>query len=203
MERMLKPFGTRVAVKDVAEEFESEIILPSRRQLQYLIGEVVASSDQAKEWVKDGEIVLFQLPINPATGKPMQPAISIDGEDLQFLHYKDLIARLPKGNPKVTIDNFQVIGTWVLIRAEFNKPSSLIQLPDSAQEQHHHDMFKFYLVQKGPQCKVDMNVGEEVVVDANRCNPIEIDGKKFFYTYEDWIYGVNRKKGAETQVIVD
>lgn len=202
---MIKLFGDRVAVREIDEEYKTEIKLVGRMNASYIIGKILAASENSSKVVSEGDVVLFQVPMHPIERRPMVPGHTIDGVSFLIQHYRDLIAKLPSGDPVVTLDNFQVLDRWCLVRAEAVKLSSGLYLPENVQENHKSDYFKFFLVQKGKNVPISVEVDDEIVVDPSRANPIGIGAENFYYIHSDCIYGVNEKaaEAAETQTVAD
>lgn len=187
-------FGENIAVKMIEEALEGEIILPQSKFIRHELGLVTAvgdgkyrTGDQKTMWVAQGDVILFQLggpQVNNATFK-------LDNEPIRVFHQGDAIARL-KTN-KVNMDNIQILGDWVLLRVEAQQ--GVIIVPEQHQPPEN---FKFYLEQIGAGFKLDIKVGEEVLPERGRCAPIDIGGKTYVYTHQDFIRGVVRPPAAAT-----
>lgn len=184
----LKLFGERVAVKETEEEFESEIALVGKKNLHYVLGEIHAISEKGLETgAAVGDVVLFQMPMNYQTGRPMSQQYKHENEMLFIQHSRDIIAKLA-GKKIITLDTFVPIGNWVLIRCERIKQASGLVLPDNLRESP--DFFRYYVLKKGSKVGETIPIGAEVAVDPNRLNPIGIDGQNYFYCDDGQVSGV-------------
>lgn len=195
--------GENIAVTMVEEQMEGDIILPQNKYVRHELGRVIAVGDGKYRqdpaltvpiqdraiWVKPGDIIMYQL------GGPQiaNAAYKLDEQPIRIFHQGDAIARL-KTN-KITMENIQILGNWVMLRVETQK--GLIVIPDQAQPPEN---FKFYLEQKGEGVVLDIAIGEEVLPERGRCAPIEINGKTFVYTHQDFIRGVVRPPAAAPAV---
>jgi len=191
--------GENIAVTMVEEQMEGEIILPQNKYVRHELGRVIAVGDGKYRqdpssatpipdrtiWVKPGDIIMYQLG-GPQIGNA---AYKLDEQPIRIFHQGDAIATL-KTN-KITMENIQILGNWVMLRVETQK--GLIVIPDQAQPPEN---FKFYLEQKGAGVTLDIAIGEEVLPERGRCAPIDINGKTFVYTHQDFIRGVVRPTPA-------
>lgn len=184
--------GENIAVTMVEEQMEGEIILPQNKYVRHELGRVLAVGDgkyrtgeNKSMWVAEGDIIMYQL------GGPQvtNAAYKIDETPIRVFHQGDAIAKL-KTN-KITMENIQILGNWVLLRVETQK--GLIVIPDQAQPPEN---FKFYLEQKGEGVTLDIALGEEVLPERGRCAPVEINNKTYVYTHQDYIRGVVRPAPA-------
>jgi len=181
-------FGENIAVTMIDEQLEGEIILPQNKFVRHELGKVLATGDgkyrtgETKPlWVKPDDIVMYQL------GGPQitNSTYKFDNQPIRLFHQGDAIAKL-KTN-KITMDNIQILGDWVLLRVETQK--GIIIIPDQAQPPEN---FKFYLEQAGAGFKLNIAVGEEVLPERGRCAPVDVNGKTYVYTHQDFIRGVVR-----------
>ncbi len=183
---MIKLFGERVAIKELEEKIESEIVMVGKRNFQYNIGEVLATSDKAKEIMKDGDVVLFQSPMDYRTGKILSQVFKHGKDILLVQHSRDMIARLGKSKI-VNLENFDPIGEWVLIESRQIENNTGILLPDNIRETP--DFFRYYVLKKGSKVAETIQIGDEIVAEPNRLNPIGLDGKNYFYCDQGQICG--------------
>ncbi len=183
----LKIFGERVALKPVEEKFGSGIILrPANRNVTSQLGEIVALSESASKVFKPGQICWFQVAHDLRTGAKICPEYQVEDTSYLIQHYRDLIAILD--GPVVKLENFSIAGEWCLVKAELIPHEGRLLLPDSIKT--NQEFIRYRLVQKGPTVDLEINVGDELIVEKNRCNPIEIDGEQYFYITKMFVYGV-------------
>jgi co-chaperonin GroES (HSP10) len=191
---ILTLFGENIAIQMIEETIEGEIILPQNKFIRHELGRVLSVGDgkyrtgEAKTmWVAPGDIIMFQLggpQVNNATFK-------LDGKPIRVFHQGDAIARLKTNT--INMDNIQILGDWVLLRVEVQQGTIIVP------EQHQSpENFRFYLEQIGAGFKLDIKVGEEVLPERGRCAPIDINGKTYVYTHQDFIRGVVRQPAAAT-----
>lgn len=197
----LSVFGTRVAVIGIDEEFESEIAMPRSRNLSYQIGRVYAvgngrvNGEVQDMIVKEKEIVLYQLNmIQEQNQRYMHDSLAV-----HVIHAGDLIARL-KSNV-VKMENFEILGAWVLVEPFIKKLESNIVLPDTAIEQSEWQRYK--LVQAGCNVKHPMTVGQELIVERMMVQPIIIDKKRYGFVSGDRIHGVVETTSGEVIVTTE
>jgi co-chaperonin GroES (HSP10) len=176
----------KIAVQEIREELQGSIALPEHRLIKHELGRVVAvgngkyrTGENKTMWVKEGDIVLYQL------GAPQQnnALFKIDGKPLKVFHQGDVIARL--SSPTVKMENFAIVGNWVLLSVEVEQ--GVILVPEAIAPS---ETFKFRLLQKGAGFDLPgVEIGDEVLPERGRCAPIEIDGKTYVFTLQDFIHG--------------
>ena len=183
----MKLFGQRIAITEVKEELEGSIILPETRAKSFYMGRVIAVGDGKEKdgttktiWVKIGDLVMFQL----IGTQDAASQFVHGGTKVRILHQGDAIARL--NSTKVSLDNFEILGDWVLAKVDVNTGTSLV-LPDSARQP---DMFTFKVEQKGAGVEYDIQKGEEIYPERMRCNPVEIDRVAYAFCAKLDVYGV-------------
>ena len=189
--------GEKIAVVEIQEEITGSIILPEHRLIRHELGRVVSVGDghyrtgEKKDmWVKEGDIVLYQL------GAPQQnnAKFKLDGKPIKVFHQGDIIARLKTA--VVNMDNFEIVGNWVLLSAEMEE--SIILVPQTAAAP---ETFIFKVVQKGAGFAYDgIEIGDTVFPERGRCAPIEIGGKTYVFTLQDFIHGVVKPNGGSVSV---
>jgi co-chaperonin GroES (HSP10) len=183
-----KLFGDRVALQLVEEEYEGMLVPAPSPNKMHVLSKVIAIGDKCKELVV-GDIVLWQN--NGLIERNCRYVM--DGKPVFVLLRGDMIARLT--NRLVKLGNFQILGEWCLVRKIVEQPSSLIVLPDSAQESNPEMVLRFILEQKGNECDVDVAVGDELIVDRTRSNPLRIHREDFYYVHKNCVLGVIAPKG--------
>ena len=181
----LKLFGERITVKEVSEEIDSNIVFPDNRQIKYSLGEVTATgngvyldgSPKKDIYFEKGDVVVFQF-----AGAAPNAVYTVGEEKIRAMHQNDAFAKL-KGK-KITINEFIVTGPYVLIEPRVVK-TGLIEIPDSSKPL---DECLFFLIQRG-DILTDVEIGQQVLIEAGKLFPILIDGKQYFYTMADYVYG--------------
>lgn len=180
--------GDRIILSPVEEEFVSNILMPEVRHRQFQLGKVVAAGPKASEIFKEEDLLIFQVIQDLRTNRPLVSKYTDkDGEHI-VQHYKDMIGRL-KG-PVVKLEDFEIVGDWVLLRAEqAKKTAGNLLLPENLRDSSSTDEFtKYYVVQKGGTVNHGLTPGQEVIVEKTRCNPIGLSGKVYYYVDKSSIY---------------
>lgn len=185
-----KVFGERVALNNVKEPpRDGEILLPETAHHDFRIGDVVAVGDMEVDGKKAdavaevGDLVMYQF-------NKMQHdnnRYNLGKEHVILLHQGDLIARLKDRH--MTLEAFEPLGKWVLISYKQWKNSSLF-IPQNAAATEMPETFSFHVEKCGSACGRELNPGDEVVLERNRCNQIKIDGETFLFISVDFIYAV-------------
>jgi co-chaperonin GroES (HSP10) len=132
-------------------------------------------------WVSTGNVVMFQLIGN-------QDAVSqflYNGNKVRILHQNDLIARLK--STKVSLENFEILGDWVLLRVDTSINTTLVVVPDAARRLED---FSFKVEQKGAGVEHDIQRDEEVFPERMRCNAVEIERVAYAFCTKGDIHGV-------------
>ena len=159
------------------------MLVPAPNQYKmHVLSEVVALGDKCKG-VGAGDIVLWQN--NGIIERNCR--YFMDGVPIFVLFRSDLIARL--ANKMVKLDNFQVLGEWCLVRRVVKQPN-LIVLPEAVQESNQDLVIKFILEQKGAEVTTEVELGDELIVDRTRSNPIKINKESFYYIHQSSVLGV-------------
>lgn len=186
-------FGDRVLVKNIEETVSGNLVVPQTRHRAYEIGEVVSLGD-CRAWsgdsitettplVKIGDYVWFQL--NPQVAFGLN-TVRLEGVTYLALMQHDLLAHLTK--PTVTIDNFQILGYWLLLTlVEEARPDSVIALPDSVERLDVRN-YRYTVAQRGVKA-TNVEVGDEVLIETSRATPVQIGDQKFMYIDSRHILG--------------
>jgi co-chaperonin GroES (HSP10) len=201
----LKLFGERVAVITVEEEIKGEIFLPEERNRNYELGRIIAVGDcknlegaQKPAWASVGDMVLYQL-IGP---QDQNSKFVMDGKAIRILNQNDLLGRL--SNPLVCLENFQILGQWVLLRANLEQVST-IHIPARYVPPQN---YRFHVVQKGDGVSIPLDVGQEVYAERNRTTHLEIkpsnpetpvSDQVFGFCHYQWVYGILENNGTPEQ----
>ena len=189
----LRPCGQRVVVKLVEDEVKTKngVIIPSKRAESFnRLGKILAvgsgwyQGEQHSMYSRPGDICFFQLEQQQAGNTSY-----IDPEHglIFFLHDLDMIARLTE--PSFDLENFPVIGPWVLVKVETRNmyPNSKIVLPQV--ENTTSELQTYTVLQKGDGVKIDIKVGDEISLARSRCNPLYLDRQLYGWIEEKFIYG--------------
>lgn len=193
----LNLFAEKIAVTPVTEELEGSIIFPESRHIRFELGKVIATGnghyrtgEERQMWVKTGDIIMFQL------GGPQiaNAVFKLDDKPIKIFHQGDAIARLKTNIVKV--EDFEILGNWVLLRPEVEK--SLIVIPDKCAPP---ESFRFFVEQIGAGFAMgNIHIGDEVFPERGKCCPLEIDGKTYVYTLQDFLHGVLTPHATEDSV---
>lgn len=182
----------KIAVKKHDAKLKGKILLPPNRQKLYEIGEVVAVGRltdfgqrgelSSKETFRPGDLVLFQLPMAIAGSVSHE----IKGELHAFLSVFDIIGKL--SSDVIEMKNFQIAGRYVLLEQSVRSPSSIIVLPDNAEEakkEHIH----YGVLQTGKDITLELYKGQEVFANRSRINHLSIENKDLVFVDEQFIDG--------------
>lgn len=190
----LRPIGYRVVCKLVHPTevvTPAGLFIPSNRKTNHnKLGKVLAVGNGV--WfgktrpmpVKVGDTCFFQLETNQATNTVY---ISREHGEVFFLHGDDMIGTLKK--PVFDLDNFQVVGTWILVKVGLRSQikDSKIVLPST--EDTTHEFQTYTVVQVGAGVSLPIQVGDELSLARSRCNPIYLSGELFGWIEEKFVYG--------------
>lgn len=184
LHRMIKLFGTRVAIKKEEQKFTGRIALPPDRFKLYDLGRVVAGGPETN--FQAGQLVFFQL-----TQHSMENTwIHIDGQKqpLIVMDRGDILARL--SDLTITVDSFSIAGKYLLLKPYMPKTESLIIIPDKAEDTGRENL-RYTVVQVGDRVDLaGVHVGGEVYPDRGRCSPLQIGDSTFVFVDRDFILGV-------------
>jgi co-chaperonin GroES (HSP10) len=187
-----KFFGPRVIITPVSEKHEGLIVLPpGAGRHNYILGRVlylgdgkVAGSDKVTEFqVTGGDTVLIQ------TNDFMVQSCSFTdhaGNLCLNVHEGDIIAKM--SSLVIKLETFQVVGHWVLVQPFQAQRKSVLVLPDTAKEPTS-EFTRFKLVQLGALCALKPTIGNEVIIDKGRINPIQLQSETYFYMNESCMLG--------------
>lgn len=188
----LKVMPGRVVVKQRAVKLKGAILLPPNRAKLYEIGEVVAVGDltaygpkgesKTAEVYQPGDMVLFQLPQHLAA----RTTFDIKGVLNCFLNVEDIVAHLTSDT--IELNAFQIAGRFVLLEPSVRAASSLIVLPDNAEEAKKENVH-FSVLQMGKDVKHELFKGQEVFPDKGAANPMSIENKELVFVEQQFIYG--------------
>ena len=193
----VKLFGDRVLFKQIDEDVLGSIVLPQKQNRQYELGEVLLTGDgkvkdangNVKEvpiLVKKGDYIWFQ--VNPHMA--VNNVIKLDGVTYLTILQHDMIARLK--SPQVTLENFEILGVWVLLDTfEDKRPGSTIVLPDTVESDAR--MLRYRIKQKGSQVTC-CEIGDEVIIEKRAAQLVAINNQPFFYLDSRFIYGIIEPK---------
>lgn len=181
--KIAKLFGNRVALRILDEEYDGLLVpAPGTSNRLHVIGEIVARGTDAPAHLAEGDIVLWQM--NAVMSD--QFTHQVGGEMLLVLPCGDIVARLK--NRKINCDTFAVVGDWCLISREVVQPGRII-LPDTVAATSPDVEVRLKVVQKGETFDVDVDYGDNILVSRTVANPIELDGKQYFYVLKSNVLG--------------
>lgn len=187
------PSPGKIVVKKHEAKLKGKIFLPPSRTKLYEIGEVVAvgrldsfgykGEEKTTETYKEGDLVLFQLPL------PVAGAVShaIKGEHHVFLNVLDVVGRL--ASDVISLKDFKIAGRYVLLTQDVRTPTKLIVLPDNAQEAQK-EMMHYSVLQVGPDVTAELYKGQEVFPNRARINFINIESTEMVFIDQQFIEGV-------------
>lgn len=200
----VKLFGHRCLVEFYRPKTASKIIIPDSAQntdthrlgIVRFIGDGAVKGKDAPEpsLVKEGDVVMFQINgMMEATQK-----FVIEGKHYMNLLQGDLIARI--NGEDMTVENMEMLGDYVLLKHFVRQqPGSTLFLPDNAVRQSAPDFIYFRCVKKSSTVDLEVEPGNEVVVNFGRLTPMFIvkrnddgttENQEFCYTRKEWIDGV-------------
>lgn len=180
--QITKLFGNRVALQLVEEEYKGLIVPASTMERIYVLSKVVALGDKVTMSLKVGDILFWQT--NGIIQK--QCRYDLNGVATFVLMVGDMIARL--SDCVVTRENFEVIGDWCLVTRSMVNPK-LIVIPHEVAETNQEMAVQWTLEAKGSTVDNPITVGDELVVDRSRTNPIKLGDKSFYYVHKNFVLG--------------
>jgi co-chaperonin GroES (HSP10) len=200
----IKLFGHRVLLKHEKLESKSTIVIPdvagkhdlNRTGRVKVIGDgkvrnaVTGQFEVRPALVKVDDMVMFQI------NDVMKWAqIYRHGkDDLIWMLQQELIARI--NGKETTIDTFEILGDFVLVKPEVRKLGEGLVLPDSIKSA---DMIHYTVKQIGSTVDLPITVGQEVICNHGRVNPIFIPEKQkdggpiqieYGYIFKDFVHGM-------------
>lgn len=190
----IKLLGNRVLVKYVpAAQKRGRIILPDvvGKHDTHRLGIVQNIGPECKQ-VKLGDTVCFQ--VNDVMSWAQIYKQLANGEPMLHLLESEIIGRIT--GEEITLETFEVLGDYVIVRPEVRRPASNIVIPD--QVALTPDMVHYILEQKGPTVDLPIVKGMEIIMNHARINRMyvtkqRIDGStentELGYTLKDWVYG--------------
>jgi co-chaperonin GroES (HSP10) len=201
----IKLFGHRVLLKhEKLESSKGNIIIPdvagkhdlNRTGRVKVIGDgkvrnaVTGSFEVKPALVKEGDMVMFQI------NDIMKWAqIYRHGkDDLIWMLQHELIARI--NGKDSNMETFEILGDFVLVKPEIRKLGEGLVLPDSIKSP---DMIHYTVKQIGCTVDLPISVGQEVICNHGRINPIFIPEKQpdgapiqieYGYVFKDFVHGM-------------
>jgi co-chaperonin GroES (HSP10) len=190
---MFTILGNRVLLKVLnADEAVGGILVPTNLPRQYVKAEVIAVGDgkmrgidraiTRKIGVKLGDHVFVQLNPLMATNNLQKVA----GERYLSLDYNDVIARLTCGVMALTLDSFDPVGQWVLLRGVAPKMAGVLYLPETSGGKaiDNPGEIRWYLAKLGELAAAELPAlapGTRVLPEHVKANLLKIDGKVYAY----------------------
>lgn len=184
----LNIFGDRVALRELQETFDTKIQVPERRNQSFAVGQVAFVGDgqhkgeTCEMYLKVGDIVWFQQ----TTMTSANTLHAIDGKPIFVLPQGDVLARLK--STTMSIDEFEILGMYALVRPYIPKLKSQIVVPDNVQTQVS-ELTHYQLVQLGQQaaehCKA--SIGKRVLLERMMVHHFTIDSVEYGFLPADRI----------------
>jgi co-chaperonin GroES (HSP10) len=176
-------FGERVFFEPVEEELTGSLALPERINKAYELGRVLLVGDgkskdvlgnvkETKLVVKPGDIIWFQVIPQMAANC----AVRIRGKTYLNVLQHDLIGRLK--NTEVRLENFEILGHWVLLDTFEDPTETKIIIPDTVNETHKS--LRYFVRQKG-EFVDNCQVGEEVIIEKRAATLVAFNNVPYFY----------------------
>jgi co-chaperonin GroES (HSP10) len=176
-------FGERVFFEPVEEELTGSLALPERINKAYELGRVLLVGDgkvkdkdgnikETKLVVKPGDIVWFQVIPQMAANC----AVRIRGKTYLNVLQHDLIGRLK--STVVTLENFEILGHWVLLDSFEDPTETKIIIPDTVNETHK--ALRYFVRQKG-EFATGYEVGDEVIIEKRAATLVAFNNVPYFY----------------------
>jgi co-chaperonin GroES (HSP10) len=191
--KKIKIEGPRVALVQLEEEVEGEIVVPQgfKPNSTFQLGKVVSVGPDSP--VSEDDIVLFQYP----DAFRVSTTYTFDGKTkIAILPAGDVIAKL--SGMKVSKETFNIVGKWVLLKIHVNKITSLV-LPDNVTPGIEN--FRFTVEQIGNQVKDPyFQVGDEIVIQRNRASQVFVGDSEYAFCDIDNVWGV--VEGSDIKVIL-
>jgi hypothetical protein len=222
----IKMFGPRVMLEWWKPEAESKIIQPDISgqkdvlrwakvaavgdgKLTYSMREQLAGrgfkTDRVAPLVNEGDRVCFE--INDMIKYTQVYKRWRDKKDMIQLLQTDLIGRLTGTGDAITIDSFEILGDFVLIKPELRGTGGSILLPSSVEKNPEFVYYK--VVQKGETVDLPISVGQEIIINHGKVNILVMtrrgpDGlwknEDYGYVIKDYIHGVIEEE-QETRIL--
>jgi len=143
--------------------------------------------------VKEGDRVCFEL--NDMIKHTQVYKRWRDKKDMIQLLQTDLIGRLSGDN--VSLENFQILGDFVLVKPELRGTGGAILLPASVEKAPEFVYYK--VVQIGSSVDLDIKVGDEIIINHGKINVLVFNHKnpagghvndEYGYVIKDYVHGV-------------
>ena len=190
----LKLFGPRVLLAKEKPAQKGKLLLPDNRDAIHALARVVAIGDGVIRLpdgtrvdvplkVAVGDIVFFQ------TNASMAAACSYELDRVSYMNLMqgDLLARLP--DTDITVEKMEMLGDWVLITPSIRQTGTII-LPATMNYQEHLEHTYWTCVKAAPGSDFEAVPGQEVLVNAHRASPVQIDSAIYCYIDRNFILGV-------------
>jgi co-chaperonin GroES (HSP10) len=188
------PFGEHVILSPInSARMSGSILIPEGVNRDYRLGVVLAIGDgrvrvpsgadhQANIYVSPGDLVFFKVPsqqsrtctYNIDLGGEEKPHVDIDLSNegritVMSMHQRDILGRLANGAPQVTLDNFEPVGEWALIK-HFTNSHGLIIMPDSVSPVED---IRFKAIRVGLRAaELGVSPEQELIVERRRCETV-------------------------------
>ncbi len=118
-----------------------------------------------------------------------------DNKDMLQLLQTDLIGRLT--GDTFSIQNFQILGDFVLVKPELRGTGGNILLPPSVEKSPEFVYYK--VVQIGSTVELPIKIGQEIIINHGKVSPLVLLGtladggrvqEEYGYVIKDYVHGV-------------
>jgi len=186
----VRPVKHRVALTAVQEEATGIILMPSNANQVHRLGRVASIGDTVEIDVKVGDIVIYQCNKMFEMGVTHFVGEGDRRQPVMIMHQGDAFAKLD--SPQITLDNFHVVGDWVLVRDIKIDMIGGLYLPDSAIPPPEFEVVQIgnLLPSSEDPVLAQIKVGDKIYVDKSRANQIRLEGKLYWYVLKQGIHGV-------------
>jgi len=186
--------GNRVLVKYVPSTHKrGRIFLPdvSEKHDTHRMGVVQVVGVDCK-LVKVGDTVCFQ--VNDVMSWAQVFKRLGDGEPMLHLLESELIGRVT--GDEITLETFEVLGDFVIVRPVVRRPESTLVIPDQAALTP--DMLHYMLEQQGSTVGLPVVKGQEIIINHGRVSRMYMtklredggsDNVELGYTLKEWVHG--------------
>ena len=137
----------------------------------------------------------------------------LDGRAIRILNQNDLLGRL--SSPNVCLENFEILGEYVLLRAMPGQVSPTIKIPT---QYVPRECWQFFVIQKGVGVNIPISIGQEIYAERDKTTQLEMQSKHklvsadgheieddqvFGFCDSKWIHGCLFVEEAEPAVLTE
>jgi len=156
----------------------------------FVTNPVTKQVEAFKPLVQKGDLVMFQI------NDVMRWAqiFRYLKDDLIYMLQTELIARLH--GEKISLDTFEILGDYVLVKPQLRLIEGKILLPNTVQSP---ERIQYTAIQKGATVDLPFEIGQEVICNHGRVNPVFIpvmqksgivEQQEYGYVLKDFVNGV-------------